>query len=132
MEQQIAQLIESEVERRVLERMTTALEKISRTFDISLQQLLRTASENSTSAWNGNVCHGLSKSSKQKCKRGVKDGSGYCSCHKDQKPVQRVIVPSRSQLSLMAPTPVHTHSLPPMFLAGCPACERGKNSRIDI
>jgi hypothetical protein len=132
MEQQILQLIEDEVERRVLERMTTALEKISRTYDISLQQLLRTASENTTSVWNGNVCHGLSKSSKQKCKRGVKDGSGYCHCHKDQKPVQRVIIPSRSQLSLMAPTPVHTHTLPPMFLVGCPACERGKNSRIDI
>ena len=131
MEQQIAQLIESEVERRVLERMSTALEKISRTFDISLQQLLRTASENSTSAWNGNVCNGLSKS-KHQCKWKVKDGSGYCHLHKDQKPVQRLIVPSRSQLSLMAPAPVHTHSLPPMFLAGCPACERGKNSRIDI
>jgi hypothetical protein len=131
MEQQIAQLIEDEVERRVVERMTKALEKISQTFDISLQQLLRTASENSTSAWNGNVCHGLSKS-KQKCKRGVKDGSGYCSCHKDQRPVQRAIAPSRSQLSLLAPAPVHTHSLPPMFLAGCPACERGKNSRIEI
>ena len=131
MEQQISQLIEDEVERRVVERMTKALEKISQTFDISLQQLLRTASENSTSAWNGNVCHGLTKS-KQKCKRGVKDGSGYCTCHKDQKPVQRAIAPSRSQLALLVPTPVHTHSLPPMFLAGCPACERGKNSRIDI
>lgn len=131
MEQQILQLIEDEVERRVLERMTTALEKISRTYDISLQQLLRTASENTTSVWNGNVCHGVT-AKKQKCSRRVKDGSGYCVCHVNQKPVQRVIVPSRSQLSLLAPAPVHTHTLPPMFLAGCPACERGKNARIDI
>jgi hypothetical protein len=128
MEQQIAQLLEDEVERRVLERMTTALEKISRTYDISLQQLLRTASENTTSVWNGNVCHGVT-AKKQKCIRRVKDGSGYCSCHVSQKPVQRVIVPSRSQQALCTP---HTHTLPPMFLEGCPACERGRNSRIDI
>lgn len=132
MEQQILQLIEDEVERRVTERMTAALEKISQTFDISLQQLLRTANDSasSASAWNGNVCHGIT-AKKQKCIRRVKDGSGYCSCHKDQKPVQRVLVPSRSQVALTG-APVHTHTLPPMFLAGCPACERGKNVRIDI
>ena len=127
---QIARLIEEEVERRVTEKLTAALEKISQTYDISLRQLLRDVSTPGTQTWNGNVCHGIVKSG-QKCKRGVKDGSGYCVCHKDQRPVPRMVVPpsrTPSQSSLVQ----HTHTLPPMFLAGCPVCERGKNSRIDI
>ena len=130
MEQQILQLIEAEVERRVQERMTTALEKIGRTFDISLQQLLRTANETTVNTGNRHVCNGVT-ANKQKCTRHVKDGGGYCHWHVKQKPVP-LMTASRSQLSLLAPNAVHTHTLPPMFLAGCPACERGKNVRIDI
>ena len=128
--EQIARLIEEEVERRVNERLTAALEKISQTYDISLRQLLRDTSSTTENTWNGKICHGIIKSG-QKCKRGVKDGSGYCVCHKDQRPIPRVVVPpsrTPSQASLVQ----HTHTLPPMFLAGCPACDRGLNSRIDI
>jgi hypothetical protein len=127
---QIARLIEEEVERRVTEKLTAALEKISQTYDISLRQLLRDIGTPGTTTWNGNVCHGIVKSG-QKCKRGVKDGSGYCICHKDQRPIPRAVAPpSRSPST--GTLVQHTHTLPPMFLAGCPACERGKNSRIEI
>jgi hypothetical protein len=26
----------------------------------------------------------------------------------------------------------HTHTLPPLFLAGCPACEKTKENHMDI
>jgi hypothetical protein len=128
--EQISRLIEDEVERRVTEKLTEALEKISQTYDISLRQLLRDIGTSGSQAWNGNVCHGTVKSG-QKCKRGVKDGSGYCVCHRDQRPVPRVVAPP-SRTPSMGTLVQHTHTLPPMFLAGCPACDRGKNSRIDI
>lgn len=126
---QIARLVEEEVERRVNERLTAALEKISQTYDISLRQLLRDIGTPGGQTWNGNVCHGTVKSG-QKCKRGVKDGSGYCVCHKDQRPIPRAVAPVRtpSMVSLVQ----HTHTLPPMFLAGCPACERNQNVRLEI
>lgn len=123
---QITQLIEDEIERRVTERMNSALAKISQTYDISLRQLIRDI--DTAEVWNGNVCHGVSKASKQKCKRGVKDGSGFCNCHKDQKPIPRAV----NVIRTASPALQHTHTLPPMFLAGCPACERTKLIRLDI
>lgn len=127
--EQIARLIEEEVERRVTERLTAALEKISQTYDISLRQLLRDIGTPGTSTWNGKVCHGTVKSG-QKCKRGVKDGSGYCMCHKDQRPIPRAVPPPPSRTP--SQVALHTHTLPPMFLAGCPACERSQNVRLEI
>ena len=38
---QIAKLVEEEVEKRVNERLKAVLEKISKTYDISLRQLVR-------------------------------------------------------------------------------------------
>ena len=125
---QISRFIEDEIERRVNERLTSTLEKISRTYDISLRQLLRDIHVSEPS-WDGNVCHGITKT-KQKCKRGVKDGSGYCMCHRDQRPPQRIPVMVRPVSSVTLNQ--HTHTLPPMFLAGCPACEQGRSLRIEI
>jgi Zn finger protein HypA/HybF involved in hydrogenase expression len=119
--EQITQFIEEEIDRRVNERISGILSKISQTYDISMKQLLRDI-ETSVS---GTTCHGLTKSGK-KCPRGVKDGSGYCKSHKDQKP-QQLVKPTSMCLSMKA---VHTHTLPPMFLAGCPACEKIK--RVEI
>jgi hypothetical protein len=120
--EQIASLVEQEVERRVQERLNDSYSKISQTYDISIKHLIR----ETTSVWNGNVCHGLTKKN-QKCPRGAPDGTGYCKSHKDQKPIPRIVKPPSPQI-----TQQHTHSLPPMFLDGCPVCEASKNLRIDI
>ena len=44
MEAQIARLIEEEVERRLEERLTKVLEHISKTYDVSMKQLLKDTS----------------------------------------------------------------------------------------
>jgi len=119
--EQINQLVEDEINRRVNERIDGILSKISQTYDISMKQLLRDIETNVV----GTTCHGLTKSGK-KCPRGVKDGTGYCKSHKDQKPHQ---LAKSTSLNLCVQT-AHTHTLPPMFLAGCPACEKFK--RFDI
>ena len=116
--EQINTLIEEEIERRVNAKIDGILSKISQTYDISLKQLLRDI-ETTVQLGGGTTCHGLTKSGK-KCPRGVKDGSGYCKSHKDQKPQQLA-----KQVSLCIGVK-HTHTLPPMFLAGCPACEKSK------
>jgi len=123
---QINQLIENEFERRMTERLNSILSKISQTYDISLKQLMRDI-DMGTSTWNGHMCHGLTKQNK-KCPRGAPDGSGYCKIHKSQKPPPRAVQVNRSA----SPPIQHTHTLPPMFLAGCPACQRAKIPRLDI
>jgi hypothetical protein len=119
--EQINQLVEDEINRRVNERIDGILSKISQTYDISMKQLLRDIETNVV----GTTCHGLTKTGK-KCPRGVKDGTGYCKSHKDQKPHQFA---KSASLSLVVQT-AHTHTLPPMFLAGCPACEKFKRFEI--
>ena len=112
-------ILEDEVEKRVTERMAVMLDKISRTYDISIRQLMRDVSVlNETPS---STCRGVTAKGKP-CRHAAKE-TGYCHQHDKQKPVRRVQPP---------PLPIietgrvseHTHTLPPLFLAGCPACER--------
>lgn len=121
----ITKLIEDEIEKRVNERLNTILEKVSRTYDISLRQLMRDVS--SMDDVPCTTCKGLTAKGKR-CSRSA-NFEGYCHLHKKQKPVQRVIVQSRAPVVSMPLT--HTHTLPPLFMAGCPACERS-TSRLGM
>lgn len=122
-EAQVAERV-AEAERRASERMTVALEHISKTYDISLRQLMRDVSlEDEVTECQ---CLGLTKT-KKRCRWAGKY-DGYCEKHKDQKPVPVL----RSSASASCVTQEHTHTLPPMFLAGCPVCDESARRRSMI
>jgi hypothetical protein len=52
--------------------------------------------------------------------------NGYCKIHQGQAPVVRSLAPPVMTIVQ------HTHSLPPLFLAGCPACEQHNKSRLNV
>ena len=119
---QVIKLLEDEIDKRVNERLSLVLEKISRTYDISMRQLMRDLDAIPDAA--STCCKGLTGKGKR-CSRSAKS-DGYCHMHIKQKPVQRVTrAPAPPALSVAVQ---HTHTLPPLFMAGCPACERSRST----
>jgi hypothetical protein len=119
---QISKLIEDEIEKRVNERINIMLDKISRTYDISLRQLMRDLDTMADTP--STCCKGLTGKGKR-CSRSAKT-DGYCHLHIKQKPVQRITRTPSSVTPTLAVA--HTHTLPPLFMAGCPACERSRST----
>jgi hypothetical protein len=119
------QALEQEIEARVHERITKVLAIISKNYKITYARLLSDLAtiEKDSSPQNGGCCCGVTKSGKRCQRPGKYDG--YCKNHISQKPDIRV---TRSSSS---PTPkvAHTHTLPPLFMKGCPACESNKCSK---
>lgn len=129
---QIVTLIDQEVKRKVNNKITKYIEKISKRHGIPLRLLLEdltTPDSEPESSEKGIQCLGVVKGGKR-CKR-TGTQSGYCWWHADQKRIKHAVCspcPSVPQVK-------HTHSLPPLFLAGCPACERNnklQNLLIDM
>lgn len=116
----------ADIERVANERMTVALEHISKTYDISLRQLMRDVSLEEPAQATTCRCLGLTKT-KKRCRWAGKH-DGYCEKHKDQRPVPVL----RSSPSTACITQEHTHTLPPMFLAGCPVCDESARRRSMI
>jgi hypothetical protein len=129
MEQQIAQIISDEVDRRVNDRITKVLEHISKTYDISLQRLMKDTSQMPENGARITQCLGLTAKGKRCPRSGSTGESGYCKSHLKQAPVVRTFEcrPTAAPAAI-----AHTHSLPPLFLVGCPACEQSKNNRLNI
>lgn len=120
---QVIKILEDEIDKRVNERLNVVLEKISRTYDISMRQLMRDLDSISESP--STCCKGLTGKGKR-CSRMAKT-DGYCHMHIKQKPVQRVTrTPSTSTAPALSVA--HTHTLPPLFMSGCPACERSRST----
>ena len=114
----IEEAIEAEIELRVQERLTQVLEKISQTYDIRLDRLMKDIQ--SVQGSKSSTCCGLTKAKKRCSRPGKIDG--YCKTHISQKPdVRRISAPIQ-----VSPASAHTHTFPPMFLKGCPACEGSK------
>jgi hypothetical protein len=115
----IEDAIEEEITKRVHEKMTQFLEVISRNYSIRYQRLLSdlASMDSSPSSPNG-MCCGTVKSGKR-CQRPGKYG-GYCKMHEKQKPDVRSSVVETNRKE-------HTHTLPPLFKSGCPACEESRN-----
>jgi hypothetical protein len=116
METQIMAVIETEVNRRVSERLSNVVQHVAKTYRLPFEALMRdvAALEVKTDQCLGLVGKGT------RCTRHARI-DGYCKTHQDQKP-RIVMRPAEA-----APSgPAHTHTLPPMFLAGCPACEKVK------
>jgi hypothetical protein len=92
MEQQIIQLIEEEVSRRVGVRMSDALKIISKIYELPIEQLIK-----DTAGIECTFCKGVLKS-KKRCLKQPKD-NGYCGFHQSQVPapppklVERVKAP---------------------------------------
>jgi hypothetical protein len=80
MEQQILELIEEEVARRVALQLREALKVVSTTYDIPLERLIK-----DTSTIHTKFCKGVLKS-KQRCLKQPKS-NGYCGFHQNQIPV---------------------------------------------
>jgi hypothetical protein len=116
------QALEQEIESRVNERITKVLEVISKNYKITYSRLLRDLAMIESDS-SSSCCCGITKSGKRCQRPGKYDG--YCKNHMVQKPDVRV---TRSASS---PTPrvAHTHTLPPLFMKGCPACESNKCSK---
>lgn len=114
------QALENEIETRVNDRITRVLELISKNYKIKYARLLRDLAIAESSSVT--MCCGLTKSGKR-CQRPCKY-DGYCKNHASQKPEVRVT--TASQAPQQQPVKSHTHSLPPLFMKGCPACESNK------
>lgn len=86
MEQQILQLIEEEVSRRVGLRMSAVLEFVAKTYQLPLEQLIK-----DTSVIECVFCKGVLKS-KRRCLKQPLD-NGYCGFHQSQvpKPVPKLV-----------------------------------------
>lgn len=127
MEEQIITLINKEVEKRVNERVTKFIEYVSRTYDVS-HQLLTRDFQNGVESCEAvppedmcQPCKGLTA----KGKRCFFSGkfNGYCKKHRpleSQRP--HVVKRVESENAIR-----HTHSIPPLFQEGCPACQRNTN-----
>ena len=118
MEARISQMIEEEVERRVNERIGQVLEQISKTYDVSMKQLLRDASVVKA---DSDFCLGVTAKNKRCGRRACKKNKdGYCAQHSNQKPTMI------RTISTTGISNVHTHPPNQMFVKGCMGCERKK------
>lgn len=110
-------VIETEVNRRVSERLSNVVQHVAKTYRLPFEALMRDVAslEVKTDQCLGLVGKGT------RCTRHARI-DGYCKTHQDQKPriVMRPVEAAPQGLA-------HTHTLPPMFLAGCPACEKVKS-----
>jgi hypothetical protein len=110
------QALEAEIEARVNERITKVLEIISKNYKITYSRLLNDLAQIDSN--EDAMCCGVTKAGKR-CQRPGKY-EGYCKNHKNQKPDVRVTRVNSPQKVF------HTHTLPPLFMKGCPACESNK------
>jgi hypothetical protein len=117
MEQQIMTILENEVNRRVSERLSNVVQHVSKTYRLPFDKLMKDVA---CLEVNSDQCLGLVGKG-TRCTRHARI-EGYCKTHQDQKPV----IAMRRAAVDEAPVVQHTHTLPPLFLSGCPACEKVK------
>lgn len=120
----IEKALEEEINREVNERVTKVLEMISKTYNIKYARLLKDYASMETSQ---STCCGMTKAGKR-CQRSAKI-DGYCKAHVSQKPDVRV---TRSASVSSPPKIVHTHTIPPLFMSGCPACENIRSKPLGV
>jgi hypothetical protein len=107
-------IIENEVHRRVSERLSNVVQHVSKTYRLPYEKLMKDVA---CLEVKSDQCLGLIGKG-TRCTRHART-DGYCKTHLDQKPV----IAMRPQTEDV-PSVQHTHTLPPMFLSGCPACEK--------
>ncbi len=118
----VIQSINDEIESQVNERITKVLEMISKTYNIKYERLLKDMSNMNVTSSSSSTCCGITKSGKR-CNRPGKF-EGFCKIHISQKPDVRITKSTSSP-----PKVVHTHTIPPLFMKGCPACDASTSKR---
>ena len=119
MSEQLTELFEAEVEKRVNEKITAFAKQIAESYKLPIYLLLRDASIITPDTDSGGkvtetTCLGV-KVNGQRCKFKAREG-GYCNHHQNQrKKLSPIKVLSSSSLC-------HNHSVPPLYQEGCPAC----------
>jgi hypothetical protein len=110
--QQIEDLIEQEVSRRVNEALSKYADMISKSYKIPLSLLLRDIPEG-VSEISSTTCLGL-RAGNKRCKMSGKY-DGYCRHHFMQHQKTQPVKIHHGEVQ-------HTHGIPPLFQDGCPAC----------
>ena len=130
---QIFHTVDQEVKKQVEANLTKYAEYISKRHDISLRLLIediRNMHEDPQKIEEsvmGNQSMGT-RSGGKRCKRpGGK--TGYCAWHASQK---KPVIKTMSTENFCRPVVQHTHSLPPLYMEGCPACERAGPQKLLI
>ncbi len=121
--EEIQALIEKEIDRRVQEKLTTFIELVSKTYDISMKVLLRDLSKpsggNTEPVGCGPICMGVTANGKR-CKFSATT-HGYCKKHLYQRKPQASTAPVVCQR-----VNEHNHTIPPLFCSTCPACIKSR------
>lgn len=123
--EEIQALIEKEIDRRVQEKLTTFIELVSKTYDISMKVLLRDLSKqssgNTEAVGCGPICMGVTANGKR-CKFGATT-HGYCKKHLSQRKPQ----PSPTSTPVVCQmVNEHNHTIPPLFCSTCPVCVKSR------
>ena len=123
---QIQELIETEIENRVNERITRFADKVSKNYRIPLAILLRdfgalepTSTPSTAQRNRSGDCLGVCANGNRCAFRAVNDG--YCKKHQGQK---KAAEPTKVD------KPIHNHTIPPLFCADCPACKRNRPADV--
>lgn len=114
-------LIEQEINKQVNAKITKYIEYVSRRYDVSLKLLLQDLEciDNLPAVCepvSETQCIGM-RSGNKRCKLRGQYG-GYCRWHQDQKKRKEPMV------TTCQPVVEHNHSIPPLFSANCPACQK--------
>ena len=117
--EQIENLVDQEVNKRVQEALSNYADMISKSYKIPLSLLLRDIPNIKVGAptvdISSSMCLGL-RSGNKRCKMNGKY-EGYCRHHFTQKQKTQPIKIIQGDVQ-------HTHGFPPMYQEGCPACEQ--------
>ena len=122
--EQINEIIQKEIDKQVQQKMTSFIEHISKTYDISMKVLLRDLMRSEPPSEDKNTPRGVQCmgvcSNRKRCKFSA-GPNGYCKKHSDQwKPPP----PPPQSPSKVCQVIKHTHTIPPLFDANCPACAK--------
>ena len=127
----ISEIIESEIQKALNEKLTKYAEYVSSRYDISLRLLMQDLenidslviqSPRNSLNLNDGKCKGI-KANGKRCTFAPKS-YGYCTRHLDQRKVER---PTVSHTTTTSSAISHNHSFTEcLFKVGCPACEKSK------
>lgn len=104
MEEQILQLIEEEVNRRVALRVNQSLELVSKIYEIPLEQLTR-----DVASMEVRFCQGTLKSKKRCLKE--PQSNGFCKFHQNQVPVLKTQTVATSNVPVVWSLPASNTGL---------------------
>lgn len=119
---EISNVIEKEVSRRVQKELNDYIQIISKTHGISVELLLRDVPTHVVCDGGDIICKGIKIDGKRCSRKGKFDG--YCANHEHQRKKIEPVEIKRSN--------THTHSLCLSFVDGCPACEMSTKRLIDL